>query len=484
MWRSTNTGPAPASCSLDLGPGLGLYKGHPPCARLGGAQAGKELGMQATARARGGTDQLRVGARRWRQSPKSPKTRARGARLQTTQAGGARAQRGWRAGGRAATGNHGGLVPPGQATEALEARPPGRGWGRREEWAGRLLRVGSPASKRPNLVALCAGRQAGATRAETLSPGRSVTTRGAGPPAQAGAHAGRTGRQAGATRGRRTPASSRAHTRARTPASRQGRTRGGARAGRQGAHTSAGPSPGPAGDTRGDGPAGRSAHEGAGTPAQAAAAGRRPPRSAGQRRPLGGAGRRVAGASLSAGRSRVRREWKGRSALLAVRRALCPPSARYNHRLPRPALLCETLRTQSSRLAITGSNCNEFNAGQNNRAWAGPAGFPPALPLESRADFLATARPLFSLKCCRTKTNTRLLESRMPWHTSPHTCQRRPAPPVRPARSTLTALHQREAKTAQTESQTKGRARQTGCLAVDCRSNLFSKSDSLYVLCP
>lgn len=159
----------------DLGPGLGLHKGHPPCARLGGAQAGKELGMQATAGARGGTDQLRGwGPGRWRQEPEEPQN-------QSTRSEAAD-YTGWRWGEPGAAGVLGAArpqeprwtQPPGQA-RSPRGPAPGRGVGAlREEWAGGLLRVGSPASKRLNLV-------------HCARAGRQERTRGRRTPAQAAA---------------------------------------------------------------------------------------------------------------------------------------------------------------------------------------------------------------------------------------------------------------------------------------------------------
>lgn len=93
----------------------------------------------------------------------------------------------------------------------------------------------------------------------------------------------------------------------------------------------------------------------------------------------------VRGDSFSAGRSRVRREWKGRSALLAVRGVLVP-SERMLTTTGSHVRLCSERHFGPSplRLPSRALNCNEFNAGQNNtEAGQVPLASRPLCPLES-----------------------------------------------------------------------------------------------------
>lgn len=164
----------PAPCSVTTALGWVYTKaGHPPGAGLGGAQAGKKLGAQTTARARGGTDWLRGwGTGRWprglgaeARSPKSPKPEhgKRGCRpVQVTEVAASprdHAILGWC--GRRSHCGHGPQdrpeAPEGALSHSLD---PGRGGGTsgRVDWGTAEGR--SPASKRLNRVCRAwAGRQ-------------------------------------------------------------------------------------------------------------------------------------------------------------------------------------------------------------------------------------------------------------------------------------------------------------------------------------
>lgn len=118
-------GPAPYLLPEFPGPGAGSTQRPPtPAQGLVGPRQGKELGMQATARARGGTDQLRGwGPGGGGRSPKSPKTRS--TRSEAADYTGWR----WRElrarGGRlgAAAGRNACTEPPGQARSPRRPGP-------------------------------------------------------------------------------------------------------------------------------------------------------------------------------------------------------------------------------------------------------------------------------------------------------------------------------------------------------------------------